>query len=94
MAYNLTKLGWKALQDLAAAVADEVLKRPVQTFLGSNDGGRNGAFMGTWKQDDGTPVKSTVQCKFLGKPGGTLPPDRLTSPQPIIIKEPDSTSDW
>lgn len=72
MVYNLTKLGWKAFQDLAAAVAAEVLKLPVQTFLGSHDGGRDGAFLGTWEKDDGTSLKSTVRCKFLGKPGANL----------------------
>jgi hypothetical protein len=49
--YDLTRLGWKAFQDLACAVTAEVLKRPVQTFLGSNDCGRDGAFLGTWKGD-------------------------------------------
>ncbi|MGK9286254.1 hypothetical protein [Sinorhizobium meliloti] len=70
--YDLSKLGWKAFQDLAAAVAAEVLKRPVQTFLESNDGGRDGAFLGRWEGPDGTTVKSTIQCKFLGKPGANL----------------------
>ena len=72
MKFDLTKLGWKAFQDLATAVAAEILKRPVQTFLGSNDGGRDGAFLGTWTGDDGQPVKSTLQCKFMGKPGANL----------------------
>ncbi|MEK0265965.1 hypothetical protein QT383_06605 [Stenotrophomonas rhizophila] len=72
MTFDLTKLGWKAFQDLANAVAAEILKRPVQTFLGSNDGGRDGAFLGTWVGDDGQSVKSTVQCKFMAKPGANL----------------------
>jgi hypothetical protein len=69
--YDLSKLGWKAFQDLACTVSAEVLKRPVQTFLGSKDGGRDGAFLGTWDAD-GTAHKSTLQCKFIGKPGATL----------------------
>ena len=72
MTFDLTKLGWKAFQDLAAAVAAEILKRPVQTFLGSNDGGRDGAFLGTWVGADGLSIKSTLQCKFIGKPGANL----------------------
>lgn len=72
MSYDLTQLGWKAFQDLACAVVAEVLKRPVQTFLGSNDGGRDGAFLGTWIGDDGGKAKSTLQCKFISKPGATL----------------------
>lgn len=72
MSYDLTQLGWKAFQDLACAVTAEVLKRPVQTFLGSNDGGRDGAFLGTWNGDGGETAKSTIQCKFIGKPGANL----------------------
>ena len=72
MAFDLTKLGWKAFQDLATAVAAEILKRPVQTFLGSKDGGRDGAFLGTWNRGDGEQVKSTLQCKYLGKAGAHL----------------------
>ena len=72
MTFDLTKLGWKAFQDLATAVVAEVLKRPVQTFLGSRDGGRDGAFLGTWTDASGNAVKSTIQCKFLGKPGANL----------------------
>ena len=72
MSYDLSQLGWKAFQDLACAVVAEVLHRPVQTFLGSNDGGRDGAFIGTWDGQDGPPAKSTIQCKFVGKPGANL----------------------
>ena len=72
MSYDLSQLGWKAFQDLAAAVAAEVLKRPVQSFLGSNDGGRDGAFIGAWEGDGPSAGKSTIQCKFLGKPGANL----------------------
>jgi hypothetical protein len=46
--YPLHKLGWKAFQDLCAAVAEECLQRPVQTFLPTNDAGSDGAFVGTW----------------------------------------------
>ena len=68
MTFDLRKLGWKAFQDLCAAVAAEVLDRPVQTFLPTNDGGRDGAFLGTWRPSgNATEVKSTLQCKFLSK---------------------------
>ena len=53
MTYDLSKLGWKAFQDVACAVTAEVLRRPVQSFLGSNDGGRDGAFVGTWEKRRG-----------------------------------------
>jgi len=85
MTFDLTKLGWKAFQDLATAVAAEILKRPVQTFLGSNDGGRDGAFLGTWTGDDGQPVKSTIQCKFMGKLGANLTLANLKSELPKAV---------
>lgn len=71
--FALHTLGWKAFQDLAVAVASEVLERPVQTFLPAQDGGRDGAFWGTWPGAPDVPeVKSTIQCKFTGKANATL----------------------
>lgn len=71
--FALHTLGWKAFQDLAVAVAAEVLERPVQVFLPANDGGRDGAFVGTWPGAPDIPdAKSTIQCKFSGKAGATL----------------------
>lgn len=71
--FALHTLGWKAFQDLAVAVASEVLDRPVQVFLPSKDGGRDGAFLGTWPGADGVPdAKSTIQCKFVGKAHATI----------------------
>ncbi len=43
--FALHTLGWKAFQDLAIAVAAEVLGRPVEIFLSARDGGRDGAFL-------------------------------------------------
>lgn len=49
------------------------MQRPVQSFLHSRDGGRDAAFLGVWGEskalEDG---RSTIQCKFIGKPGATL----------------------
>lgn len=71
--FALHTLGWKAFQDLAVAVASEVLERPIQTFLSSKDGGRDGAFWGTWPGAPDVPeAKSTIQCKFTGKASATL----------------------
>ena len=68
--YPLHLLGWNAFQELAVSVAEVCLARPIQTFLPSNDAGRDGAFIGKW---DGTsPGRSTVQCKFTSKPGLNL----------------------
>lgn len=73
-------LGWKAFQDLCVAVASEVLQRPVQVFLPSKDGGRDGAFVGTWKGAPDEPAnKSTIQCKFSGKNNATLTPSQLVA---------------
>lgn len=62
--YPLHRLGWKAFQDVCIAISEEVLKRPVQTFLPSKDAGRDGAFVGTWKSHDAHAGSSTIQCKF------------------------------
>ena len=72
-AYELHTLGWKAFQDLCLAVASEVLARPVQSFLPSKDGGRDGAFIGTWSGAPDLPsAKSTIQCKFTSKPDANI----------------------
>jgi hypothetical protein len=62
--YDLHTLGWKSFQDLAIAVAEECLHRPIQTFLPSNDAGRDGAFLGLWDRDNPKSGTSTIQCKF------------------------------
>ena len=67
--YELESLGWKAFQDLCVTIVSDVLGQTVQTFLPSYDGGRDGAFHGTWDARDGTGVAGsfTVQCKFSGR---------------------------
>lgn len=77
--YDLSQLGWKAFQDLCAAIAEEVLKRPVQTFLGSKDGGRDAAFIGRWDGPGHGAGKSTIQCKFMSKPGANLTLSKLSA---------------
>lgn len=70
--YSLHLLGWKAFQDLAIALAEECLQRPVQTFLATNDAGRDGAFVGKWQGDHPSAGESTIQCKFTSKPNNNL----------------------
>lgn len=60
-------------------MAADVLQRPVQSFLSSRDGGRDGAFLGSWNGDESNPRKSTIQCKFSEKPGATLSLAQLKS---------------
>lgn len=68
--YPLHLLGWNAFQDLAVSVAEVCLNRPVQTFLPSNDAGRDGAFIGRWAGSQ--TGKSTIQCKFTSRKGVNL----------------------
>ena len=68
--YPLHFLGWNAFQELAVSVAEVCLERPIQTFLPSNDAGRDGAFIGRWV--GASAGRSTVQCKFTSKPGLNL----------------------
>ncbi len=70
--YPLHQLGWKSFQDLCIAVAEEILKRPVQRFLPTNDAGRDGAFIGTWKRAGANSGTSTIQCKFTSRIGANL----------------------
>ncbi|OYR26542.1 hypothetical protein CEV34_2252 [Brucella pseudogrignonensis] len=53
------------------AIAQEVLKRPVETFLPSKDGGRDGAFLGRWSNES-SAGRSTIQCKFTSKADAPL----------------------
>jgi hypothetical protein len=69
--YALHTLGWKSFQDLCVAIAQEILKRSVETFLPSKDGGRDGAFLGRWSNGD-SAGRSTIQCKFTSKADAPL----------------------
>jgi hypothetical protein len=67
-------LGWSAFQQLSHTILREVLGQTVQSFLDSKDGGRDGAFCGTW-----TPTKGSthfgafvLQCKHTARPGMNL----------------------
>lgn len=63
--FPLHRLGWKAFQDLCVALVEERLQRPVQTFIPTNDAGRDGAFRGQWDGIDFGEL--TIQCKFTSK---------------------------
>jgi hypothetical protein len=72
--YELHSLGWKAFQQLCVSVAAEVWGQTVQGFFDSRDGGRDGAFYGSWTSKEGDIFTGsfTVQCKFSQKPSRTL----------------------
>jgi hypothetical protein len=67
--YDLHKLGWHSFQQLCLTISREVLGQTVQTFLDSKDGGRDGAFAGTWTPQKGEELKGrfVIQCKFSAK---------------------------
>jgi len=72
--YELESLGWKAFQDLCSTIISEVLGQTVQSFLSSRDGGRDGAFHGTWTAPHGAGISGsfTVQCKFTSRKNASL----------------------
>ncbi|WP_326763243.1 restriction endonuclease (plasmid) [Streptomyces sp. NBC_01591] len=82
--FALHTLGWRAFQDLCAAVLREVWGQSVQAFADSNDGGRDGAFYGTWQPPDEPggvqdvpPGPFALQCKHTKKADATLAPSEL-----------------
>ncbi|OYD73830.1 DEAD/DEAH box helicase family protein [Paraburkholderia hospita] len=77
--FHLHTLGWHSFQQLCLSVSREILGQTVQSFLDSNDGGRDGAFSGTWSQRDGESLSGrfVIQCKFSARAGYTLTPSDL-----------------
>ncbi|MFC9005633.1 hypothetical protein ACIOHB_31115 [Streptomyces microflavus] len=82
--FALHTLGWRAFQDLCAAVLREVWGQTVQTFADSNDAGRDGAFYGTWQPLKGPNSTHDIpqgpivlQCKYTKKADATLAPSEL-----------------
>lgn len=77
--FHLHTLGWHSFQQLCLSVSREVLGQTVQSFLDTNDGGRDGAFSGTWSQQDGESLSGrfVIQCKFTARAGYTLTPSDL-----------------
>jgi hypothetical protein len=67
--FGLHSLGWKSFQQLCLTITREILGQTVQSFLDSRDGGRDGAFAGTWKNigKDNITGRFVIQCKFTGK---------------------------
>jgi len=72
--YELHSLGWKAFQNLCVTIIADVMGQVVESFFDSKDGGRDGAFHGTWKPEKGESFQGsfTVQCKFTAKPSKFL----------------------
>ena len=70
ISYELHSLGWKAFQNLCLTIMGEVWGQEVQGFFDTHDGGRDGAFYGTWRKKTGGSLQGafSAQCKFTAKP--------------------------
>src|SRR5262245_58967815 len=77
--YDLHNLGWNSFQQLCLTISREVLGQTVQSFVESGDGGREGAFRGTWKQNGREYLTGcfVIQCKFTTRRGHVLGPSDL-----------------
>ena len=86
--YNLHRLGWNSFQQLCLTIAREVLGQTVQSFLDSNDAGRDGAFAGRWTPALGQHLSGTfvIQCKFSSKAGYLLTRSDITDEIPKVRK--------
>lgn len=74
MMYDLHNLGWNGFQQLCLTILREILGQTVQSFLDTNDGGRDGAFAGHWQVQGHEAMRGqfVVQCKFTSRIGHTL----------------------
>lgn len=86
--YDLHRLGWNSFQQLCLTIAREVLGQTVQSFLDSNDAGRDGAFTGTWTPASGQLLSGNfvIQCKFSSKAGYLLTKSDITDELPKVRK--------
>ena len=67
--FALHNLGWHDFQQLCLTITREILGQTVESFLDSVDGGRDGAFTGTWKRtgQDDLSGPFVIQCKFTSR---------------------------
>lgn len=72
--YELYSLGWHSFQQLCLTVTREILGQTVESFLDTNDGGRDGAFTGVWSPAGGETLSGrfVIQCKFTSKQNSNL----------------------
>jgi energy-coupling factor transporter ATP-binding protein EcfA2 len=86
--YDLHRLGWNSFQQLCLTIAREVLGQTVQSFLDSNDAGRDGAFVGSWTPSPGQHFRGNfvIQCKFSSKAGSLLTKSSIVDEIPKVRK--------
>ena len=77
--FELRNLGWNSFQQLCLTIAREVLGQTVESFLDTNDGGRDGAFTGTWKPTGQESLQGqfVIQCKFTSRINHVICPSDL-----------------
>ena len=78
--HALHTLGWNDFQRLCLTITREILGQTVESFLDSHDGGRDGAFIGTWKQTgcENLSGNFVIQCKYTSKLNSTIRPADLS----------------
>lgn len=78
--YELHRLGWNSFQQLCQTICREILGQTVESFLDSNDAGKDGAFAGTWTPAPGEVYagRFVIQCKFTAVAGHNLKPSDIS----------------
>ena len=86
--YDLHNLGWNSFQQLCLTIIREVLGQTVESFLDSNDGGRDGAFAGQWNPTGHEDLRGwfVIQCKFTSKISYVLRPSDLSDEVTKVTK--------
>lgn len=86
--YDLHLLGWNSFQQLCLTITREVLGQTVQSFLDSNDAGRDGAFSGSWTPCSGVHLSGNfvIQCKFTNRPAFYLTKSSMSDEIPKVRK--------
>ncbi|CAE6844726.1 hypothetical protein R69619_07169 [Paraburkholderia nemoris] len=77
--YELHRLGWNSFRQLCQTICREVLGQTVESFLGSNDADKDGAFAGTWTPapDEVYAGRFVIQRKFTADAGHNLKPSDI-----------------
>lgn len=78
--FALHNLGWSDFQQLCLTITREILGQTVESFLDSRDGGRDGAFTGTWRTGGQESLAGpfVIQCKFTSRINYVLKPSDLS----------------
>ena len=86
--YDLHNLGWNSFQQLCLTITRELLGQTIESFLDSNDGGRDGAFAGQWNQTGCEDLcgRFVIQCKFTSKISYNLRPADLSDEVAKVTK--------